>query len=49
MLLSYETKEEPLPYDDGFRVRLLVPSWIGIASIKWVGDVGALDRGPGRR
>ena len=30
---------EPLPYDHGYPVRVLVPSWVGIASIKWVGDI----------
>jgi DMSO/TMAO reductase YedYZ molybdopterin-dependent catalytic subunit len=43
-LLPSGTNEEPLPYDAGFRVRLLVPSWIGIASIRWVGNGEAFDR-----
>ncbi|MFF4838050.1 sulfite oxidase [Streptomyces sp. NPDC001315] len=39
VLLAYEMNGEPLPYDHGYPVRVLVPSWIGIASIKWVGDI----------
>ncbi|MFJ1809183.1 MULTISPECIES: sulfite oxidase [unclassified Streptomyces] len=39
VLLAYEMNGEPLPYDHGFPVRVLVPHWIGIASIKWVGDI----------
>ncbi|GLW11765.1 hypothetical protein Misp01_68930 [Microtetraspora sp. NBRC 13810] len=39
VLLAYEMNGEPLPPDHGFPVRLVVPSWIGIASIKWVGDI----------
>ncbi|MFF0222149.1 sulfite oxidase [Streptomyces sp. NPDC004629] len=39
VLLAYEMNGEPLPYDHGHPVRVLVPSWIGIASIKWVGDI----------
>ncbi|OQR63882.1 sulfite oxidase [Streptomyces maremycinicus] len=39
VLLAYEMNGEPLPYDHGFPVRVLVPNWIGIASIKWVGDI----------
>ncbi|MFJ3669537.1 sulfite oxidase [Streptomyces sp. NPDC090106] len=39
VLLAYEMNGEPLPYDHGHPVRLVVPSWIGIASIKWVGDI----------
>ncbi|MEU2296211.1 sulfite oxidase [Streptomyces antibioticus] len=39
VLLAYEMNGEPLPYDHGFPVRVVVPSWIGIASVKWVGDI----------
>jgi DMSO/TMAO reductase YedYZ molybdopterin-dependent catalytic subunit len=33
----------PIPPDHGFPVRLVVPSWVGIASIKWLGDVQVSD------
>ncbi|MFF3617580.1 sulfite oxidase [Streptomyces sp. NPDC002580] len=39
VLLAYEMNGERLPYDHGHPVRVLVPSWVGIASIKWVGDI----------
>jgi DMSO/TMAO reductase YedYZ molybdopterin-dependent catalytic subunit len=39
VILAYEMNGEPLPYDHGHPVRVLVPSWVGIASIKWVGDI----------
>ncbi|MFE7213254.1 sulfite oxidase [Streptomyces sp. NPDC057611] len=39
VLLAYEMNGEPLPYDHGYPVRMLVPWWVGIASIKWVGDI----------
>ncbi|GGL91628.1 sulfite oxidase [Streptomyces fumigatiscleroticus] len=39
VLLAYEMNGEPLPYDHGYPVRVLVPSWVGIASVKWVGDI----------
>ncbi len=39
VLLAYEMNGEPLPYDHGYPVRVLVPSWVGISSIKWVGDI----------
>jgi DMSO/TMAO reductase YedYZ molybdopterin-dependent catalytic subunit len=42
-LLAYEMNGEVLPPDHGFPVRLVVPSWIGIASIKWVGDIEVSD------
>jgi len=39
VLLAYEMNGKPLLPDHGFPVRLVVPSWIGISSIKWVGDI----------
>jgi sulfane dehydrogenase subunit SoxC len=38
-LLVYAMNGEPLPEDHGFPVRLLVPGWVGIANIKWVGRI----------
>ncbi|OEJ24204.1 sulfite oxidase [Streptomyces agglomeratus] len=39
VILAYEMNGEPLPYDHGFPVRVVAPSWVGIASIKWLGDI----------
>lgn len=39
VLLVYALNGEPLPPDHGFPVRVLVPGWIGIANIKWVGRI----------
>ncbi|MEV7232814.1 sulfite oxidase [Streptomyces sp. NPDC051020] len=39
VLLAYEMNGESLPYDHGYPVRVLVPGWVGISSIKWVGDI----------
>ena len=38
VLLAYEMNGATLPPDHGFPVRLVVPGWVGIASIKWLGD-----------
>jgi DMSO/TMAO reductase YedYZ molybdopterin-dependent catalytic subunit len=43
VLLAYEMNGEPLPPDHGAPVRVVVPSWVGIANIKWVGDVEVAD------
>ena len=43
VLLAYEMNGEPLPPDHGFPVRVVVPSWIGISSIKWVGAIEVSD------
>ncbi|ATL31649.1 sulfite oxidase [Streptomyces formicae] len=39
VILAYEMNGAPLPPDHGHPVRLLAPSWVGIASIKWLGDI----------
>ncbi len=38
-LLAYEMNGQPLPYDHGYPVRLVVPGWVGVANIKWVGQI----------
>lgn len=38
-LLVFAMNGEPLPVDHGFPARVLVPGWIGVASIKWVGRI----------
>ncbi|MCO6006258.1 molybdopterin-dependent oxidoreductase [Actinoallomurus purpureus] len=43
VLLANEMNGRPLPPDHGFPVRLVVPGWVGIASIKWVGDIEVSD------
>lgn len=39
VLLVYGLNGKPLPPDHGFPVRVLVPGWIGISNIKWVGHI----------
>lgn len=39
VLLAYEMNGRPLPPDHGHPVRLVVPSWVGISSIKWLGRI----------
>ena len=38
-LLVYAMNGSVLPPDHGFPIRLLVPGWAGISSIKWVGEI----------
>jgi sulfane dehydrogenase subunit SoxC len=38
-ILAYAMNGEPLPPDHGSPVRVLVPGWIGVANIKWVGRI----------
>ena len=39
VILAYEMNGEDLPPDHGFPVRLVVPGWIGVASVKWIGQI----------
>ena len=39
VLLAYEMNGVPVPPDHGYPVRLVVPGWVGIASIKWLGQI----------
>ena len=39
VLVAYQMNGEPLPPDHGYPVRLVVPNWVGIASIKWLDDI----------
>jgi DMSO/TMAO reductase YedYZ molybdopterin-dependent catalytic subunit len=43
-MLVLEMNGEPLPLDHGAPVRLLVPGWVGIASIKWLGQLEVSSR-----
>src|SRR6476469_7677740 len=38
-IIAWEMNGEPLPRDHGFPARLIVPGWVGIASIKWLGEL----------
>ena len=38
-ILAYAMNGQPLPPDHGFPVRALLPGWIGVANIKWVGRI----------
>jgi DMSO/TMAO reductase YedYZ molybdopterin-dependent catalytic subunit len=44
VLLAYEMNGAPLLPDHGHPVRLVVPHWIGVSSIKWVGHIEVSDQ-----
>ncbi len=41
-LLCYEMNGRPLPREHGFPLRLIVPGWYGVASVKWLTQISAL-------
>jgi sulfane dehydrogenase subunit SoxC len=44
VLLAYELNGVALPPQHGFPLRLLVPGWYGMTSVKWLGRITVLDR-----
>lgn len=43
-LLAYAMNGEPLPVQHGYPVRLVVPGWYGVASVKWLVGMELVDR-----
>lgn len=43
VLLAYELNGEPLPPQHGWPVRLLVPGWYGMTSVKWLTRITVID------
>ena len=42
-ILAYEVNGGPLPPQHGFPLRLVVPGWYGMTSVKWLSRVSLLD------
>ncbi len=44
ILVAYAMNGEPIPPEHGGPLRLIVPSWYGMASVKWLAEITVLDR-----
>jgi DMSO/TMAO reductase YedYZ molybdopterin-dependent catalytic subunit len=44
VLVAWAMNGRPLPPQHGFPLRLIVPGWYGMASVKWVSHIEALER-----
>ncbi len=42
VLLAYEVNGQPLPPQHGFPIRLVVPDWYGMCSVKWLQRITAI-------
>jgi len=42
-LLAYAMNNEPLPIQHGYPLRLIVPGWYGVASVKWLAAIEIID------
>ncbi|HZQ37825.1 MAG TPA: sulfite oxidase [Dehalococcoidia bacterium] len=43
-LLAYAMNGEPLPLQHGFPLRVIVPSWYAVASVKWLAAIELLEQ-----
>ena len=43
VLLAYECNSAPLPPQHGFPLRLVVPGWYGMTSVKWLSSIEVVD------
>jgi DMSO/TMAO reductase YedYZ molybdopterin-dependent catalytic subunit len=41
-LLAYAMNGEALPIQHGYPLRLIVPSWYGVASVKWLSEIDVI-------
>ena len=44
VLLAYAMNGEPLPLEHGHPLRLVVPDWYAVASVKWLTEIELIDR-----
>jgi len=44
VLLAYAMNGEPLPVEHGYPLRLIVPRWYAVASVKWLSEIELIDR-----
>ena len=44
ILLAYAMNGEPLPVEHGYPLRLVVPRWYAVASVKWLTEIEFIDR-----
>jgi DMSO/TMAO reductase YedYZ molybdopterin-dependent catalytic subunit len=44
VLLVYAMNGEPLPVQHGYPVRVIVPGWYAVASVKWLTEIEVIDR-----
>jgi DMSO/TMAO reductase YedYZ molybdopterin-dependent catalytic subunit len=44
VLLAWEMNGEELPPNHGYPLRLIVPNWYGMASVKWLNQISLIDK-----
>jgi DMSO/TMAO reductase YedYZ molybdopterin-dependent catalytic subunit len=44
ILLAYAMNGEPLPIQHGYPLRVIVPSWYAVTSVKWLTEIEVIDK-----
>ena len=42
-IIAYEYNNQPIPFKHGYPLRLIVPQWYGMASVKWIKQITITD------
>ena len=42
-ILAYEYNNKPIPFKHGYPLRLIVPQWYAMASVKWIKQISVMD------
>ncbi len=43
-IIAYEYNNQPIPFRHGFPLRLIVPQWYAMASVKWLKQITIIDQ-----
>lgn len=43
VLIAYELNGSTIPYEHGYPLRLIIPQWYGMASVKWLKEIQIID------
>jgi DMSO/TMAO reductase YedYZ molybdopterin-dependent catalytic subunit len=43
-ILAYEFNGKPIPFKHGYPLRLIVPNWYAMASVKWIKKITVIDK-----
>ncbi|ULT55092.1 sulfite oxidase [Neobacillus drentensis] len=43
-IIAYEYNDHPIPFKHGFPLRLIVPGWYAMASVKWIKKITVIDK-----
>ena len=42
-IIAYEYNNQPIPFKHGYPLRLIVPQWYAMASVKWIKQITVID------